>query len=64
MCSDSAGTGVVAQLPIEGTCMSTVIHSLPGDAHAGEVAAGERFEFGANWARFLTLLNEERIVQA
>lgn len=44
--------------------MSTVIHSLPGDAHAGEVAAGERFEFGANWARFLTLLNEERIGQA
>jgi 2-polyprenyl-6-hydroxyphenyl methylase/3-demethylubiquinone-9 3-methyltransferase len=44
--------------------MSTVIHSLPGDAHAGEVAAGERFEFGANWARFLTLLNEERISQA
>jgi 2-polyprenyl-6-hydroxyphenyl methylase/3-demethylubiquinone-9 3-methyltransferase len=44
--------------------MSTVIHSLPGDAHAGEVAAGERFEFGANWARFLTLLNEERIAQA
>ena len=44
--------------------MSTVIHSLPGDAHAREVAAGERFEFGANWARFLTLLNEDRIVQA
>ena len=44
--------------------MSTVIQSLPGDAHAGEVAAGERFEFGANWARFLTLLNEERILQA
>jgi 2-polyprenyl-6-hydroxyphenyl methylase/3-demethylubiquinone-9 3-methyltransferase len=44
--------------------MSTVIHSLPGDAHAGEVAAGERFEFGANWARFLTLLNDERIAQA
>lgn len=44
--------------------MSTVIQSLPGDAHAGEVAAGERFEFGANWARFLTLLNEDRIRQA
>jgi 2-polyprenyl-6-hydroxyphenyl methylase/3-demethylubiquinone-9 3-methyltransferase len=39
--------------------MSTVIHSV--DAHAGEVAAGERFEFGANWARFLELLNEDRI---
>lgn len=44
--------------------MSTVIQSLPGDTHAGEVAAGERFEFGANWARFLTLLNEDRIRQA
>lgn len=29
--------------------------------HAAEVAAGERFEFGDNWARFLALLNEERI---
>ncbi|HVL69635.1 MAG TPA: class I SAM-dependent methyltransferase [Vicinamibacterales bacterium] len=44
--------------------MSTVIQTLPGDPHAGEVAAGERFEFGANWTRFLTLLNEERIAQA
>lgn len=44
--------------------MSTVTHTLPRDTHAGEVAAGQRFEFGANWARFLTLLNEDRIVQA
>ncbi|HJR61195.1 MAG TPA: class I SAM-dependent methyltransferase [Vicinamibacterales bacterium] len=44
--------------------MSTVIQSFPGDAHAGEVAAGERFEFGANWTRFLALLNEDRIAQA
>jgi 2-polyprenyl-3-methyl-5-hydroxy-6-metoxy-1,4-benzoquinol methylase len=29
--------------------------------HAGEVDGGERFEFGANWARFLTRLNDERI---
>ena len=42
--------------------MSTVIQSF--DAHAGEVAAGERFEFGANWARFLELLNVERIGHA
>lgn len=42
--------------------MATVIQSL--DAHAGEVAAGERFEFGANWAQFLRLLNEERIANA
>lgn len=44
--------------------MSTVIQALPGDTHAGEVAAGERFEFGANWARFLELLDESRITQA
>jgi len=32
--------------------------------HATEVSRGERFEFGANWARFLTGLNDERIAQA
>jgi 2-polyprenyl-3-methyl-5-hydroxy-6-metoxy-1,4-benzoquinol methylase len=42
--------------------MSTVVQPL--DTHAGEVAAGERFEFGENWARFLELLNEDRIRQA
>jgi SAM-dependent methyltransferase len=42
--------------------MSTAIGSF--DAHAGEVAAGQRFEFGANWARFLEGLNEERIANA
>jgi SAM-dependent methyltransferase len=34
------------------------------NAHAGEVAAGERFEFGKNWARFLEVLSEERIASA
>lgn len=29
--------------------------------HATEVASGERFEFGANWAQFLNVLNDERI---
>ena len=42
--------------------MATAIGSF--DAHASEVAAGERFEFGANWARFLEGLNEERIANA
>jgi SAM-dependent methyltransferase len=32
--------------------------------HATEVLRGERFEFGANWTRFLKLLNEERIARA
>lgn len=34
------------------------------DRHADEVARGERFEFGKNWARFLTVLDDERIAQA
>jgi 2-polyprenyl-6-hydroxyphenyl methylase/3-demethylubiquinone-9 3-methyltransferase len=33
-------------------------------AHAHEVRAHQRFEFGANWARFLDLLDDERIAQA
>lgn len=33
-------------------------------AHAAEVAGGERFEFGKNWARFLALLTDERIARA
>ena len=36
---------------------------MPVD-HAAEVASGQRFEFGKNWARFLTLLNEDRIAAA
>ena len=32
--------------------------------HAIEVSRSGRFEFGANWARFLSLVNEDRIAQA
>lgn len=32
--------------------------------HATEVSKGERFEFGANWARFLEVLNDGRVAQA
>src|SRR6516164_8497488 len=32
--------------------------------HAVEVASGERFEFGKNWAWFLEKLNEDRILEA
>ncbi|MHB1075496.1 class I SAM-dependent methyltransferase [Thiobacillus sp.] len=31
------------------------------NTHANEVDKGERFEFGANWAQFLNVLNDERI---
>jgi len=45
---------------------STVAASLPGsiDSHAREIAQGERFEFGSNWAAFLSLLDEKRISAA
>ena len=45
---------------------STPLASLttPSDSHASEVARGERFEFGGNWARFLSVLDEERIAAA
>src|SRR3954453_10925637 len=32
--------------------------------HADEVARGGRFEFGENWARFLAVVDESRIVEA
>lgn len=32
--------------------------------HTKELASGARFEFGKNWQRFLTVLNEERIKEA
>ena len=36
------------------------IHSQRS-SHAAEVRGGARFEFGANWSRFLRLLDEDRI---
>ena len=33
-------------------------------AHAAETASGVRFEFGKNWSRFLSLLNDDRIREA
>jgi 2-polyprenyl-3-methyl-5-hydroxy-6-metoxy-1,4-benzoquinol methylase len=45
---------------------STTIVPLVGtpDTHASEVARGERFEFGGNWASFLSVLDNERIAAA
>jgi 2-polyprenyl-3-methyl-5-hydroxy-6-metoxy-1,4-benzoquinol methylase len=34
------------------------------DTHSIEIAHGERFEFGDNWASFLSVLDEERILAA
>ena len=33
-------------------------------SHLQEISHGERFEFGANWTRFLTVLDDFRIAQA
>jgi 2-polyprenyl-3-methyl-5-hydroxy-6-metoxy-1,4-benzoquinol methylase len=33
-------------------------------SHKQEIESGAQFEFGENWTRFLTLLNEDRIVEA
>jgi 2-polyprenyl-3-methyl-5-hydroxy-6-metoxy-1,4-benzoquinol methylase len=35
-----------------------------GDLHAAEVTGGERFEFGENWRRFLSVLDSTRIEEA
>lgn len=35
-----------------------------GENHEAEITLGERFEFGANWTRFLDVLDENRIDQA
>ena len=32
--------------------------------HSEELAAGERFSFGANWSNFINTLNEERVQEA
>ena len=34
------------------------------DLHAAEIARGKRFEFGRNWERFLTVLDDSRIASA
>ncbi|HEX6643193.1 MAG TPA: class I SAM-dependent methyltransferase [Gemmatimonadales bacterium] len=38
-----------------------VLSGAPAHDHAEEVRRGERFEFGKNWARFLSVLDERRI---
>jgi SAM-dependent methyltransferase len=43
---------------------STASFAAAADPHAREVSRGERFEFGHNWARFLSVLDEPRIQAA
>lgn len=37
---------------------------MMAEGHAAEVSTGNRFEFGANWARFLSVLDDRRIAGA
>jgi 2-polyprenyl-6-hydroxyphenyl methylase/3-demethylubiquinone-9 3-methyltransferase len=48
------------------TSASTLDSATPDlrEQYARDVARGERFEFGRNWARFLALLDEDRITRA
>lgn len=41
-----------------------VADSQSMSTHASEVAKGERFTFGENWTRFLSLLDDNRILEA
>ena len=41
-----------------------ILQEMDTSLHATEVAEGKRFEFGKNWARFLSVLNDQRIAQA
>src|SRR4051812_26658088 len=52
----STTTGLAIEQPNE--------PGLQSSEHAAEVARGERFEFGKNWARFLTHLDAARIAEA
>jgi 2-polyprenyl-6-hydroxyphenyl methylase/3-demethylubiquinone-9 3-methyltransferase len=44
--------------------MSEALTRKEIDSHAVEIASGERFEFGKNWNRFLSLLDDQRISAA
>lgn len=41
-----------------------MVEEVTTSAHASEVSRGERFEFGKNWSRFLSTLDENKIASA
>lgn len=41
-----------------------MLEEIMGSGHSEEVARGERFEFGKNWGRFLSTLDQARIANA
>ncbi|MGC4085036.1 MAG: class I SAM-dependent methyltransferase [Vicinamibacterales bacterium] len=44
--------------------MTTRVEQHAQTTHGDELRQGERFAFGANWARFLSVLNDDRIREA
>ena len=63
-CSDNCETADLSNTDSELPSVSAN-HRADSSAHfQQEVVAGERFEFGKNWQRFLGVLNEERIANA
>jgi 2-polyprenyl-3-methyl-5-hydroxy-6-metoxy-1,4-benzoquinol methylase len=44
--------------------MTPIVNEVQQQKGAGEVAAGERFGFGENWRRFLSVVDEGRIAEA
>ena len=55
---------MVAQWHLEPATLRGVTTQLLTSEHAAEVRAGRRFEFGANWVRFLSTVNDQRIAEA
>ena len=37
---------------------------LPSVTHQDEIRSGERFDFGKNWTRFLSVVNDSHIAAA
>lgn len=42
----------------------SMVQEVTSSAHSNEVSQGERFEFGKNWSRFLSCLDDSRIANA
>lgn len=48
----------------DGAAQAPYVRATLANRHATEVARGQRFEFGRNWARFLSTLDDRRIEAA
>src|SRR6266536_3872581 len=48
----------------DGATQAPCVRGTLADRHATEIARGQRFEFGRNWARFLSTLDDRKIEAA